>query len=121
MNFILSISVGCALGILAAFGIGGGTLLMLYMTLVAGIAQTQAQCINLLYFIPTAVSALYCHIKNKLIDCRTVIYSAASGVLFAVASAFAATAIDTAILRKIFGGFLIITGAYELFAKLPKK
>ena len=48
--------VGC--GVLSAWGIGGGTLLLLVMTLVFGVDQTAAQGINLLYFLPTAAMGL---------------------------------------------------------------
>lgn len=51
--------VGC--GVLSAWGIGGGTLLLLVMTLVFGVDQTAAQGINLLYFLPTAAMGLIWH------------------------------------------------------------
>ena len=45
---------GLVCGVLSGLGIGGGTLLMVYMTAMAGLEQTVAQGINLLYFLPTA-------------------------------------------------------------------
>ena len=58
--------VGC--GVLSAWGIGGGTLLLLVMTLVFGVDQTAAQGINLLYFLPTAAMGLIWHRQNGLLD-----------------------------------------------------
>ena len=59
------------------------------------------------------------HIKNRLIRWRVVIPAAVAGSFAAVAAAFFATAIDTGLLRKLFGGFLIFVGLWELL-KAPK-
>ena len=59
---------GLLTGILSGFGIGGGTLLLIYMTTFAGLDQHTAQGINLLYFIPTAITALPSHIKNGYLE-----------------------------------------------------
>lgn len=48
--------VGC--GVLSAWGVGGGTLLLLVMTLFFGVDQAAAQGVNLLYFLPTAAMGL---------------------------------------------------------------
>lgn len=56
-------------GILSAWGIGGGTLLLLVMSLFLGVDQITAQGINLLYFLPTAAMALVQHRKNGLLGC----------------------------------------------------
>ena len=42
---------GLLTGILSSWGIGGGTLLLLCMTLLFGVEQQTAQAINLLYFL----------------------------------------------------------------------
>ena len=53
-DWLLPALAGFGTGILSAWGVGGGTLLLLLMTLFLGVDQTQAQGINLLYFLPTA-------------------------------------------------------------------
>ena len=50
--WLLPLAVGFATGILSAWGVGGGTLLLLCMTLLLGVDQRTAQTINLLYFLP---------------------------------------------------------------------
>ena len=57
MNWLLSLLAGLATGVLSGFGVGGGTLLLLYMTGFAHLEQDLAQGINLLYFLPTAAAA----------------------------------------------------------------
>ena len=64
--WLIPLLAGFGTGILSAWGVGGGTLLLLIMTLFLGVDQQAAQGINLLYFLPTAALALVSHGKNGL-------------------------------------------------------
>ncbi len=121
MEFLLDAIIGVVTGIITGFGVGGGTLLILYLTLFAGESQLTSQGINLLYFLPTAGSALPAHIKNKLIIRRAVIFAGGAGIIATIAAAIAAGKVDMTLLRRFFGGFLIIVGISELFRKGEKK
>ena len=115
MSWVVALLAGLFCGVFSGLGIGGGTLLMVWMTAVVGIAQKTAQGINLLYFLPTAACALIFHIINRLIRWRVVIPAAIIGCLIAAGAAFLANAMDTGLLRKLFGGFLILVGLWEIF------
>ena len=67
----------CGLGasVLSAWGVGGGTLLLLVMTLLLDVDQRTAQGINLLFFLPAAASALFVHRKNGYLD-RPILHAA---------------------------------------------
>ena len=104
----------------SGYGVGGGTLLVLYLTAVAGLEQYQAGGINLLYFIACAPAALYAHVKNGLVEGRAVRWCVAAGVLTSVAAAFLAARMDTDWLRRLFGVFLLYVGAKELFSRREK-
>ncbi|MBQ4545352.1 MAG: sulfite exporter TauE/SafE family protein [Oscillospiraceae bacterium] len=117
MEFVLNMLAGAVTGIITGFGVGGGTLLILYLTMFRGTSQLAAQGINLLYFIPTAGCALVSHIKNKRIVWRAVIFSASAGLVTTVIAAFIAARLDMTLLRRIFGGFLLLIGISELFNK----
>ncbi|MBP3633552.1 MAG: sulfite exporter TauE/SafE family protein [Oscillospiraceae bacterium] len=119
-GFGISAVIGALCGVISGFGIGGGSLLMVWMTAVAALDQRTAQGINLLYFIPTSVGALAFHIKNKMIAWDVVIPAVIFGCAAAILSAWIATTIDVTILRKLFGGFLCIVGARELLIKVKK-
>lgn len=121
MSIILPIAVGFGCGVLSGFGIGGGTLLMLYMMNFTSLTQQAAQGINLLYFLPTSALALISHIRNKLVEFSVAVPAIVAGVITTALAAFAATAMDTVLLKKIFGGFLIVLGLIEVFKKKPKK
>lgn len=112
---------GLVCGVLSGLGVGGGTLLMVWMTAVAGIAQKSAQGVNLLFFLPTAACALFFHIKNRLIRPRVVLPAILTGCLSAAGAALLATAMDTGLLRRLFGGFLVIVGLTELFSRQRDK
>ena len=115
MSALVAGAAGLVCGVLSGLGIGGGTLLMVWMTAVMDMEQRMAQGINLLYFLPTAACALIFHIKNRLIRWRVVLPAAITGCLSAAGAALLATSVDALLLRKLFGGFLILVGITELF------
>ena len=106
---------GAVCGLLSGLGIGGGTLLMVWMTGVAALPQQTAQGINLLYFLPSAACALFFHIRNRLIRWDIVLPAALGGCVTAAIAAWTATGLDVSLLRRLFGGFLLLTGLRELF------
>lgn len=108
---------GLLCGVISGFGIGGGSLLMVWMTAAAAMDQKIAQGINLLYFLPTSIGALVFHIKNKMVCWKAVIPAAVCGCITAALSAWLAASMDVDILRKLFGGFLILVGLSEVFKK----
>ena len=64
LNFLLSAAVGLICGVLSGFGVGGGTLLMVFLSTVAGMTQLQAQGVNLLYFLTARKGADCFYIIN---------------------------------------------------------
>ena len=108
---------GAVCGLLSGLGIGGGTLLMVWMTAVLSMEQRAAQGVNLLYFLPCAACALIFHIKNKQIVWRAVWPAALAGSVCAVGGALLAQSVDAELLRKLFGGFLVLVGLSEIILK----
>lgn len=120
MKAAFSVLVGLLTGILSGFGIGGGTLLLLWLTLVSGMGQREAGGVNLLYFVCCALPALWGHWKRGLIEKKAVKWAALCGVPACIAGACLAAAIDTTLLRRLFGVFLLVVGWRELTAKKEK-
>ena len=118
-DWILPLLLGAATGVLSGFGVGGGTLLLVVMTAFLGVEQRQAQGINLLYFLPAGLMALPRHWKNGYIEKPALLPAICAGLVCAALSAWAATALDTGLLRKCFGAFLIVLGLRELFGRKP--
>ena len=119
--WFLPLLAGFGTGILSAWGVGGGTLLLLIMTLFLGVDQTTAQTINLLYFLPTAGVALVSHRRNGLLEKEAVQAAVPAGLAAAAAAVWVATAVDVAMLRRPFGVFLLFTGVMTLFQTKQKK
>ena len=120
MSFCIALVAGFATGILSGFGIGGGTLLLIYMTSFAHLGQDLAQGINLLYFLPTAATALVYHKKNGYLKKEAAWPAILCGLAGTAVAAWAATALDVELLRKCFGVFLLFVGLHELFRKKAK-
>ena len=119
-QWLLPLAAGFGAGILSGFGVGGGTLLLVWMTVFAGLDQHLAQGINLLYFLPAGLMALPAHWKNGYIHRPALLPAIAGGLACAALADWAATALDVAALRRIFGAFLILVGLSELLGKADK-
>lgn len=111
------ILIGVTAGIISGMGIGGGTILIPALDIFFAIEQQIAQSINLIYFIPTAICAVVVHIKNKNIEKKIfwkIIFTAIAGSFF---GSLIAIKIKADVLKKIFGGFLLIVGVIEILSK----
>ena len=115
--WVLPLAAGLFSGILSAWGIGGGTLLLLIMTLFLDVEPRLAQSINLLYFLPTAAAGLLYHRKHDLLDKSAIRSTALWGIAAAVAGALLSTVTDASLLRRPFGVYLIVMGLITLFHK----
>ena len=109
MEYLLPFFCGLGAGIISAWGVGGGTLLLLVMTLFRGVEQRTAQGINLLFFLPTAASALWCHYKGGFLHKPTLKAAVPFALSAALVGAWMATAVDTEVLRKPFGVYLLLS------------
>ena len=120
-DWIIPFLCGLGASILSAWGVGGGTLLLLVMTLFLDVDQRTAQGINLLFFLPTAASALVCHARGGYLDKPTLKSAVPLAVAAALAGAWIATNLDVAVLRKPFGVYLLLSGVSPLWPQRRKK
>jgi hypothetical protein len=114
MNWLWYILIGLAAGVVSGLGIGGGAVLIPALTILLETGQREAQHINLLFFLPTAVLALRIHVKNKNIEKNGLLKMAIFGVMGAIPAAFIAVRINADWLRKGFAVFLLCMAFYEL-------
>lgn len=120
MNFPFAVVIGTALGFLSGLGTGGGSLLILWLTLGLGMAQPEARAINLMFFIPSALVACLFRWRQGRLDIKKVLPAIVAGSISAGLCAVLGSRLDTSLLQKLFGGLLIFTGIRELFYK-PKQ
>ncbi len=107
-------------GIFASMGLGGGMVLIVYLTVFAGFSQLVAQGINLVFFIPIAIISPVLHTKNKLVEWKKAVPAVLWGTAAVIISAWLANRIEQSLLSKAFGIFLILMGLKELFFKSEK-
>ena len=65
------ILVGIISGLVSGMGMGGGTILILCLSLFMGVNQHTAQGANLVFFVPTSVVSIIANIKKKIIKWKT--------------------------------------------------
>lgn len=111
----LAFPVAIILGFLAGLGVGGGSLLMLWLTSVLNMDYAVAKTVNLLFFLPTALIATLFHKKQGSVDIRKVLPAIICACIAAAVFSCIGKHIDTSLLKKLFGGVLIFTGLRELF------
>ena len=78
---------GLISGTVSGTGMGGGTILILVLSIFLGVEQHIAQATNLVFFVPTSISAIIVSIKSKLIDWKIGTILAISGVIGAIIGA----------------------------------
>lgn len=113
-SFPVCVIVGSLLGFLAGMGVGGGSLLILWLTLVLGFDQTTARGINLLFFLPASAICCAFRLRQKTLRLGACLPAILSGGAAAVLGSLIAAAVDTSLLRKPFGILLLATGLREL-------
>ncbi len=111
----MEIIFGFISGIVSALGMGGGTILILLLTLFMGIEQHVSQATNLIFFIPTSITAIIMNIRNKKINWKLSKSIIIYGCLGAVIGSIIATRLETTILKKIFGIFLLIISFFQIY------
>ena len=113
--------IGTLLGFLSGLGIGGGSLLILWLTLAAGMEPRAARAVNLWFFLPAAVVACYYRKKQGTLDIQKMLPAIAAGCIGAVLGSKLGENLDTSLLKKGFGILLMATGLREILWKPKKK
>ena len=115
----------------AAMGLGGGTVLLLYLSFFSSLGQVQMQAMNLLLFLPAAALSLYFHRKNGLICTsvlpqeptismkavvkKAILYGILGGVLGGVGGSVLSNRLDPDFTGRAFAVFLLAIGLRELW------
>ena len=111
----LAFPVAIVLGFLAGLGVGGGSLLMLWLTSVVHMDYSDARTVNLLFFLPAALIATLFHRRQGSVDIRKIWPGIICACIAAATFTLVGRQMETSILKKLFGGILILTGLRELF------
>ncbi|MBE6714386.1 MAG: sulfite exporter TauE/SafE family protein [Ruminococcaceae bacterium] len=107
------------LGSLSGMGIGGGGLLVIYLTFIRSMSQIAAQGLNLYFFIFASIAALFVHFKKRKINLSLFLALGLSGMPASLLGSLMAHRTDPDTLKKAFGWMLIFAGTISLFRILP--
>lgn len=121
LSFLTVTAVSSLLGFLSGLGVGGGSLLLLWLTLVAGVEPSTARLINLLFFLPAAAVSCLIHSRQGTLCLKQIWPAALSGCIGAVLGSITAKTLPVGALKKCFGVLLLATGLRELFHKPQKQ
>ena len=113
-SFPAALITGTALGFLSGLGIGGGSLLIIWLSVVLGTDPLTARSINLLFFIPSALVACGFRIRQGDLKVKVLFPAMAAGCAAAAVFSWISTIADTEILRKLFGLVLLAAGFREV-------
>ena len=110
----VSLIVGTVLGFLSGLGVGGGSLLILWLTMVLGIGQAAARTVNLLFFLPAAAVACVFRWKQGTISLKKMLPAITAGCIGAFIGTRFSSMAEPVLLKKLFGTLLILTAIREL-------
>lgn len=115
------ILAGAVMGFLTGLGIGGGSLLILWLTQVLSVPQQEAQGINLLFFLPAAGVACLFHGRHGRLQWKIAVPAMICGCAAAGLAAWVATGLKEGALGKVFGFLLLAAGLWELLGSRRKR
>ena len=114
------ILIGTFAGVFSGIGMGGGTVLIFLLNMFLGVEQHVAQATNLIYFIPTAISAIFVNYKEKNIDIGLAKIISVMGVIGAILGAIISVNLDVEKLRKFYGFFLTVIAIHEIYTLIKE-
>lgn len=107
--------IGIISGMVSGIGMGGGTVLILLLTIFMDTEQHIAQATNLVFFVPTSISAIIMNIREKNINLNIGIKVAIFGIIGAVVGSIISNRLEVNMLRKYFGFFLALIASYQIY------
>ena len=119
-NMPLTIIIGIILGFLAGLGVGGGSLLIIWLTLIVDMDPDKARTINLLFFITAAGSVSLLRLREGIIKWKEILPAILLGCAGAALFSLIGRIVDQNIIKKLFGALLLVTGIREVFYR-PRK
>ena len=117
---LLDFFAALAVAVLSGMGVGSGGLFVVYLTLVRGAPQAEAQAVNLVFFIFASGAALILHLKKRKIDLLSLFAVIISGVPFALLGSYISGGVGNEFLRLCFGVFLLFSAGAVLIGEIKR-
>lgn len=111
----MEVFYGFISGIIAALGMGGGTILILLLNMFTEMKAHLIQGTNLIFFIPTAIAAIYMNNRKKIINYNLSKWIIFPGIIGSIIGSLLSFKVESDNLKKYFGVFLIIIAIFEIY------
>jgi uncharacterized membrane protein YfcA len=109
--YLALVSFGVVVGVASGLlGVGGGTLVVPFLTLAMGLSQHAAEATSLLVVLPTAVAGSLALSRRGVGDLKLALRFGVVGALGSVLGALLALALPAATLRIVFAVFVGLVG-----------
>ena len=102
---MLEILFGFIAGNITGLGMGGGTILILLLSLFTNLDQHIVQGTNIIFFLPASIASIMTNLKHKNVDIKLARTVSFYGVLGAVLGAIISKKISSNNLKKFFAIF----------------
>ena len=112
---MLEIIFGFIAGNITGLGMGGGTILILLLSIFMQLDQHIAQATNLIFFIPTSIASIVTNIKQKNVNIKLAKTISIFGIIGAIIGATISQIVSSHILKKIFAMFILIIAFHEIY------
>ncbi len=117
METFLVMLAAFGIAVLSGMGVGSGGLLVVFLTLFADVPQIRAQGINLLFFLFASSASMLIHVQRRRLSPSVLLLLAAAGLLGSLPGTYAALILPEALVRRLFGGMLLLSGIVSLLRR----
>ena len=107
--------IGAVAGCLSGLGVGGGTLVVIYLTMFVSLPQKEAQGANLLFYLAAALVCLAVWTVKKKIALKDWLTLAIPATIASLLASLLAKGMSNEWLRKGFALLLLWIGGKEFF------
>lgn len=117
MGMWIVIVASFLIAVLSGMGVGSGGLLVVFLTLFADVPQISAQGVNLVFFLFSSGASMLYHVGRRQLPLLAIVLVSAAGLLGAIPGTYAALLLPEKLVRRLFGGMLVLSGTVSLFKR----
>lgn len=97
-------------------GVGSGGLYLVYLQLFTDTPQTEAQGLNLAFFVFALLSSVIFHLIARSYRDKRVLLAMPCGMVTAILGSYLAGIVEPGLLKKALGTVFLIAGMYTLYS-----
>ncbi|MBQ3100096.1 MAG: sulfite exporter TauE/SafE family protein [Clostridia bacterium] len=112
--YFIDLGAAFAVAVLCGMGVGGGGLLVIYLTLCRSVPQLEAQGINLVFFIASASASMIVN-RRRVSELKKAAVIGSFGAIGSLLGSRLAHSVDVSAVRCSFGVLLLVGAALVFF------